>query len=100
MAIEEHDRRVHRCPRLRQEVPFQYCRQGSGVSGSDCPWRKILDCWFEAFEVEQYIRAHYGDEAITKIMAQPKDKITSIVELIQQAQQAMRKQNKGEPEQS
>ena len=100
MAIDEHDRRARRCPRLGHEVPFQYCRQGSRVSGSDCPCRKILDCWFEAFDVEEFVRAYYGAEAIEKISAQPKDKLTSIVEMIQQAQKTMDQKDQGGKEQS
>ena len=67
---------------LGHEVHFSYCRQGS----NNLPCRKILDCWFEQFDVEQFIRQHYTAEQIQQIVAPSKPKLTSIVELIQQAQ--------------
>ena len=45
-----------------------------------------MDCWFEQFDVEQFIRQHYTAEQIQQIVAPSKPKLTSIVELIQQAQ--------------
>jgi hypothetical protein len=87
MGIDEHDQRMRRCPRLGHDIKFEYCRQGSGVSGRDCPCRKILDCWFEMFAVEEFVRAHYGDKTIEDIAAPPEDKLSSIVALVQQAQE-------------
>ena len=68
---------------LGHEVDFGYCRQGSGV----LPCRKVFDCWFETFAVEDFIGAHYSEDQIQQILAPAKPKLTTILELIQQAQQ-------------
>ena len=82
--ISQHDRRERRCPRLGHEVPFSYCR----APGSAEPCRKILDCWWEIFEVEAFVRTHYGDEAIARIAQPLPNKVLSLVELIERARKA------------
>lgn len=83
-----HDHRQRRCPMLGHEVPFSYCRQPA----SDLPCRKVFDCWWQRFDVEGFIRAHYGDEDIEKILAPRQDKTVSLLELIQKARQAQKPQ--------
>jgi len=83
MSIDKpHDERLTRCPMLGHDVSFAYCRQ----TGSSMPCHKILDCWFEVFPVADFVREHYSTEQIQRIFAPPKPKMTSLVELIQQAQ--------------
>jgi hypothetical protein len=82
MGIEEHDGRKIRCRMLGHELTFGYCRQ----PGRDLPCAKIFDCWFETFNVEDFMREHYPKEQIQQILAPPKPKMTSLLELIQQAQ--------------
>ncbi|OPZ99531.1 MAG: hypothetical protein BWY71_00959 [Planctomycetes bacterium ADurb.Bin412] len=83
MTIERHDIRKIRCRMLGHEVPFGYCRQGCG----ELPCRKIFDCWFEVFPVEEFMREHYSREQIEKILSPPPDKVTTLIDLIQRAQQ-------------
>ena len=77
----QHDGRKRRCPMLGHELAFSYCR----APGSDAPCRRILDCWWETFDVEAFLRAAYGDELLARIAAPPGDKMASIVELIERA---------------
>ena len=69
---------------LGHPIEFSYCRS----PGSPLPCRKVFDCWWETFDVESFIRAHYSPGQIEGILAPRKDKITSIVELIEQARKA------------
>jgi hypothetical protein len=82
MSIKEHDDRTIRCPMLGHELTFGYCRR----PGRDLPCSRIFDCWHETFGVEDFIRDHYTEEQIQQILAPPKPKMTSLLELIQQAQ--------------
>ena len=66
---------------LGHEVPFSYCRE----PGKDLPCRKVLDCWFETFDVNGFIRTFYTDDQIKQMLAPPADKMLTIVDLIQQA---------------
>ncbi len=82
MDIEEQDHRKIRCRMLGHELTFGYCRR----PGRDLPCSKILDCWYETFGVEEFVREHYSEEQIQQILAPQKPKMTSLLELIQQAQ--------------
>lgn len=81
-AIEKFERR---CPRLGSPISFQYCL----ISGEDdgiC-W-KVLDCWWEIFNVEAYLKQHMPKAEFAQLMAraeQPKNKISSIIEMIEKA---------------
>ena len=74
---------VRRCPRLGNPVPFSYCE----VCGDDQqPCFKILDCWWEHFDVVQYLKDHLPEDQFNQLMAdRPKPKVASLIELIEQA---------------
>ena len=77
--ITENDQRQRRCPMLGHDIPFSYCR----APGSDLPCRRVFDCWWETFEA--FIRRHYSEADVEKILSAPKDKRLSLVELIEKA---------------
>jgi len=79
--ITHHDGRRRRCPMLGHDVPLAYCR----APGSEIPCRRVFDCWWETFEVEAFVRAHYGAGVIAQILAPRQDKTATIVELIERA---------------
>lgn len=80
-ARDTHDQRSRRCPMLGHPLTFAYCR----APGSSRPCRKILDCWWETFEVEAFIRSCYGDEGLAEITAPRKEKVLTLMQLIEQA---------------
>jgi hypothetical protein len=79
-----HDRRTRRCPMLGHGVAFAYCRS----PGADLPCRKVFDCWWETFDVQAFIRRHFSDEQISRILQPRPDKMSTLVELIQKARQS------------
>ena len=83
-SITQHDNRAKYCPRLGHEVPFSYCR----LPGSDVPCRRTIDCWRETFDVEDFVRRHFTDEQIRRMLAPPQDKMTTLMELIEKARQS------------
>ncbi len=74
---------VRRCPRLGSAVPFDYCE----VSGDhEQPCFKIVDCWWERFDVVQYLQDNLPEDQFVRLMqARPKPKVASLIELIAQA---------------
>ena len=74
-----------RCPRLGGEVTFSYCRT-CGEENKPC--FKILDCWWERFDVVAYLKQRLpaDDFAALSAARTPPDKLTSLVDLIRQAQ--------------
>ena len=82
--MEDHfDPLERRCPRLGGPVTFAYCK-GCGDQNQPC-W-KIIDCWWEHFDVVTYLRENLPAEAFQKLMdARPKPKLASLVEMIEAA---------------
>jgi hypothetical protein len=85
--ITHHDGRRRRCPMLGHDVPFAYCR----TPGSHLPCRRVFDCWWETFDVEAFVRAHYSEADIAKILTPRQDKTATIVELIERARKTAEK---------
>lgn len=74
-----------RCPKLGHQIAFSYCR----FEQTTLPCSKILDCWFEHFDVESYINEILTPEAIAKLVhTTRKPKVLSLVELIEQAKKS------------
>lgn len=73
-----------RCPMLGGTVSFRYCR----TSGADrIPCWKVFDCWWEYFDVVAYLQAALPRDVFEKIAAaRPKPKLTTLMEILEQAQ--------------
>ncbi|BBO90910.1 hypothetical protein [Desulfosarcina ovata] len=74
-----------RCPRLGGDVNFSYCRS---CGEQHAPCFKIFDCWWERFDVVAHLKAHLAADDFEKLTLRrpPPDKVTSLVDLIRQAQ--------------
>jgi hypothetical protein len=86
--ISEHDEKVLlRCRRLGHEIHFSYCRQEQ--AGKPC--RMILNCWFDTFDVREFLSANLPVESMAELESlqgsAPKPKMLSLLELIEQAKQ-------------
>jgi hypothetical protein len=78
------DNLERRCPRLGNRVSFQYCLDYGSEGRLPC-W-KIIDCWWEIFDIRTYLKDKFSEEEVSALeQAKPKPKITSLVELINQA---------------
>ncbi|MBW2555324.1 MAG: hypothetical protein JRE07_00225, partial [Deltaproteobacteria bacterium] len=56
----------------------------NGEDGLPC-W-KIFDCWWESFDVVEYLKKSLPEDTFKKLVnAKPKPKMVSLVELIEQA---------------
>jgi hypothetical protein len=77
---------VRRCPRLGGPVGFGYCLRCE----LEQPCFKVVDCWWETFDIVQYLKDHLSGEQFERVMnARPKPKISALVEVIAQARQRM-----------
>ena len=78
------DDHMIRCPRLGHMISFSYCRR----ENQGLPCFKTLDCWFEHFEVERFLRQHLTPDQWEKTFKRSsKTKVSSLMELIQQAKE-------------
>ena len=77
------DNLERRCPRLGGQIAFKYCR----TCGDDLiVCSKIIDCWWEKFDVMNYCQKLLPEESFhLLIQNRPKAKITSLIEIIEQA---------------
>jgi hypothetical protein len=74
---------TRRCPRLGGPVSFYYCKT-CGQDQQVC-W-KIIDCWWETFDVVRYLQERLSAEQFSRIAGKKgKTKIASIVEIIEQS---------------
>jgi len=83
MKIDE-EKLERRCPRLGSPVSFRYCLD---CAEDHQPCFKIMDCWWEQFDITKYLKANLSEEAFAKLMSanKPQPKITSLLDLIEQA---------------
>jgi hypothetical protein len=81
-AQPPHDDYKIRCPRLGHQITFLYCRH----ENMGLPCSKSLDCWFEHFQVEAYLKGELPEEEWERIFCKrPRAKMASLLELIEQA---------------
>ncbi|MGO9136488.1 MAG: hypothetical protein ACLP9S_08565 [Syntrophales bacterium] len=80
--VAKYDQLELRCARLGSEVKFSYCRK----EGGDLPCLRIINCWYHFFPIEEYLREAMTEESWNAFVGQiPKDKITTLIELIEAA---------------
>ena len=81
MTREINDK-LMRCPRLGDEILLSYCLQESGAF----PCSRIVRCWSVVFDVESFLHKNMTAQDWESFNnAQPKDKITSLIEIIEAA---------------
>lgn len=86
--MTDRDHLERRCPRLGGPVSFKYCRTSAEERG---PCFKVLDCWWEQFDVVGYFQNRLPEAAFEKLRsAPPPDKVASLVDLIRQARERTR----------
>ena len=80
--IDRFDDYSIRCPRLGHVVNFFYCRN----ENKGLPCFKTLDCWFQYFPVEEYLRERLSrEEWIEVFERKAQTKVQSLLELIEEA---------------
>jgi hypothetical protein len=79
--IERYDELEGYCRMLGHHLSFRYCR----TMAEGLPCGKIVDCWFEKIEIEAFVREHYSEAERERIFAPPKPKVTSLLEIIENA---------------
>ena len=78
-----YDEKERRCPRLGSVVSFRFCR----TSENGRPCFKVLDCWWESFDVTAYFKACLSPEAFDRLAhPAPPNKVASLLDVIRQAQ--------------
>lgn len=83
------DQLQRRCPRLGGPIEFSYCRK---CEDQGRPCFKVLDCWWEIFDVVTYMRQKLTEEQFNQLAQKnTKPKVVSIVEMIREIQQRQKK---------
>ena len=79
-----------RCPRLGHKISFSYCaKENNGL-----PCHKALDCWYPYFYVYDFFKQRLNEEEWKKsFSAESKQKVLSLVELIEKAKKVKAKEN-------
>lgn len=67
-------------------VPLSYCKQ---CDDDHQPCFKIIDCWWETFDVVRYLKDQLSEEQFSRLSSgTPRPKVASLVELIEKAKQS------------
>jgi hypothetical protein len=75
-----------RCPKLGGQVTFAYCR----IEGGALPCQRTIFCWHHTFPVEGFLKSILSEDDWERWANQsPKEKMTSLLELIQAAKQRL-----------
>jgi len=81
----DYDTLERRCPKLGHFISFHYCRS---LEEGLC--LKIVDCWWEMFDVVSYLSQNGYDKELAMISQKPpKQKLTNIIEQIYQAKRRL-----------
>lgn len=80
--IRDYDDLEIYCRMLGHPLTFSYCRSTEGST----PCRRIIDCWFQRIPVQKYLEENFSDEALQRLSSPPRDKVLTILELIEQAE--------------
>ena len=87
--MEQEDTKERRCPRLGSVVPLSYCMD---VGDGDLPCWKVMDCWWELMDITAYLQQKLPAEDLAKLQQmKPKPKVTSLLEMIEQAKKRTQK---------
>lgn len=59
------------CPRLGHMLRFSYCMQaGMDESGAGQPCHKIMDCWWETFDIQGFLQDTLSAAAYQALLRQ------------------------------
>lgn len=84
----QYDTKEGYCKMLGHFLTFAYCR----TANKGMPCNRVLDCWFEHFPIQEFISENYSAEEQEKIFEPPKPKILTLAEILEQAQQRLKKE--------
>ena len=75
---------IRRCPRLGGPVDFFYCKS---CEPQREPCGKIIDCWWEVFDVQRYLEENLAPDLLKKLSARKSEtKINQLLKAIDQTQ--------------
>jgi len=80
------DEREGYCRMLGHHLRFSYCR----TCRDGLPCYKIMDCWFEKFDVRTFVEENYTALEIESFLQPPQPKMQTLMTLIQQARERSR----------
>ena len=84
---QHNDKKIY-CRKLGHEVTFGYCRNESIHE----PCSRIVRCWIEQIDIIGYLEQKYGAGFVDEFINRgTKDKITSIVEILEKAKKQTQK---------
>jgi len=87
MKSDRYDSLQIRCPRLGGEVTFAYCR----VEGDDIPCIRIIICWQNCLPIAGFLQERLSADQLERFAQQkPKERIVTLVELIEAAKKECR----------
>lgn len=66
---------------LGHKIAFSYCR----TTKEGLPCRSIKNCWYEHIDIASFLDENYSEKEQSIIFAPPRDKMSSLLTLIEEA---------------
>ena len=85
-SIESKDKLERRCPMLGHPLSFKYCRK----TAKGIPCKKIIQCWWEDFDINEFLNENFSKEELLEILKPSKTKVSSLLDLIEQAKKTIK----------
>ncbi len=76
-----HDNMNGYCRMLGHMLPFRYCRSVN----NGLPCRKILDCWYDRFSVQDFLTENYREDELKSVFTGYRGRLGTILEIIDRA---------------
>lgn len=84
MMLTRYDELEIYCRMLGHPLKFSYCRS----TGNNVPCPRIEECWQGRIPIREFLEYHFDEELIRRLSDPPKPKITTIIEMIEQAEKS------------
>jgi hypothetical protein len=82
ISLKTFDKQEKYCPVLGHHLNFGYCR----ILKEGLPCSKIRFCWDGRLPVNEFLERNFTQAELDKIFELPKNKVTTLLTLIERAQ--------------
>ena len=81
LSLDKFDKIRQYCRKLGHDLPFEYCRNVN----KNLPCSLALDCWYNKFDIAQFLKENYTDEQMKEIKSPQPPKMTQIFDIMSSA---------------
>ena len=77
------------CRMLGHMLTFRYCRSVN----DELPCRKVMDCWYDKFPVQEFLSENYTEEELKKAFGMQQNRLSTIISIVQKHSDDIKEKN-------